>query len=113
MPVAHNVAFGLEARGVNKTDRLEKARQALAAVGLKDAGDRAIQSLTGGEQQRVALARAMMIEPAALRLDEPLSTLDPTLRQTMGDERSAMTRRAGAPAWLVTHSHDAAAALSD
>jgi ABC-type Fe3+/spermidine/putrescine transport system ATPase subunit len=113
MSVAHNVAFGLEARGVNKTDRLEKARQALAAVGLQDAGDRAIQSLSGGEQQRVALARAMVIEPAALLLDEPLSNLDPILRQTMRDDLRAMLRRVGVPALFVTHDQEDAFAISD
>ena len=113
MSVAHNVAFGLEARGVNKTDRLEKARQALAAVGLQEAGDRAIQSLSGGEQQRVALARAMVIEPRALLLDEPLSNLDPTLRQTMRDDLRAMLRRVGVPALFVTHDQEDAFAISD
>src|SRR5688500_20133035 len=98
MPVAHNVAFGLEARGVNKTDRLEKERQALAADGLKDAGDRAIQSLSGGDQQRIALARAMVIEPAALLLAEPLSNLDSTLRQTMRHKLAEIRRRVGVPA---------------
>jgi len=113
MPVAHNVAFGLEARGVNKTERLEKARQVLAAVGLPDAGERAIQSLSGGEQQRVALARAMVIEPRALLLDEPLSNLDPTLRQTMRDDLRAMLRRVGVPALFVTHDQEDAFAISD
>jgi len=113
MSVAHNIAFGLEARGVNKTERVEKAREALAAVGLKDAGDRAIQSLSGGEQQRVALARAMVIEPRALLLDEPLSNLDPTLRQTMRDDLRAMLRRVGVPALFVTHDQEDAFAISD
>ena len=113
MSVAHNVAFGLEARGVNKTERLRKAGDALAAVGLKDAGDRAIQSLSGGEQQRVALARAMVIEPRALLLDEPLSNLDPTLRQTMRDDLRAMLRRVGVPALFVTHDQEDAFAISD
>jgi len=113
MPVAHNVAFGLEARGINKTERLQRARDALAAVGLRDAGERAIQSLSGGEQQRVALARAMVIEPRALLLDEPLSNLDPTLRQTMRDDLRAMLRRVGVPALFVTHDQEDAFAISD
>lgn len=113
MSVAHNVAFGLEARGVNKTDRLEKARQTLAAIGLEGAGDRVIHSLSGGEQQRVALARAMVIEPRALLLDEPLSNLDPTLRQTMRDDLRAMLRRVDVPALFVTHDQEDAFAISD
>jgi putative spermidine/putrescine transport system ATP-binding protein len=113
MPVEENVAFGLEARRVSKAERLEQARGALAAVGLAGAGDRAIQSLSGGEQQRVALARALVIEPRALLLDEPLSNLDPTLRQAMRDDLRAMLRRVGVPALFVTHDQEDAFAIAD
>jgi ABC-type Fe3+/spermidine/putrescine transport system ATPase subunit len=113
MPVEENVAFGLEARGVSKSERLAKARAALASVGLEGAGGRAIQSLSGGEQQRVALARALVIEPRALLLDEPLSNLDPTLRQTMRDDLRAMLRRVGVPALFVTHDQEDAFAIAD
>jgi ABC-type Fe3+/spermidine/putrescine transport system ATPase subunit len=113
MPVEQNVAFGLEARGVNKVDRLIKARAALASVGLEGAGSRPIQSLSGGEQQRVALARAMVIEPQALLLDEPLSNLDPTLRQSTRDDLRAMLRRVGVPALFVTHDQEDAFAIAD
>ncbi len=113
MPVEGNVAFGLEARGVSKAERLEKALTALTSVGLGGAGDRAIQSLSGGEQQRVALARALVIEPRALLLDEPLSNLDPTLRQAMRDDLRAMLRRVGVPALFVTHDQEDAFAIAD
>jgi iron(III) transport system ATP-binding protein len=113
MPVEENVAFGLEARGVNKVDRLIKARAALANVGLEGAGPRPIQSLSGGEQQRVALARALVIEPQALLLDEPLSNLDPTLRQSTRDDLRAMLRRVGVPALFVTHDQEDAFAIAD
>ena len=113
MPVVENVAFGLEARRVRKSERMEKARVALAGVGLAGAGDRAIQSLSGGEQQRVALARALVIEPRALLLDEPLSNLDPTLRQAMRDDLRAMLRRVGVPALFVTHDQEDAFAIAD
>jgi iron(III) transport system ATP-binding protein len=113
MPVEENVAFGLEARGVNKVDRLIQARAALASVGLAGAGNRTIQSLSGGEQQRVALARALVIEPRALLLDEPLSNLDPTLRQAMRDDLRAMLRRVGVPALFVTHDQEDAFAIAD
>lgn len=113
MPVEENVAFGLEARGVGRAERLAKARSALASVGLDGAGGRAIQSLSGGEQQRVALARALVIEPRALLLDEPLSNLDPALRQAMRDDLRAMLRRVGVPALFVTHDQEDAFAIAD
>src|SRR5438270_7242306 len=113
MSVEDNVAFGLEARGVSKVDRLIKARGALANVGLEGAGARPIQSLSGGEQQRVALARAMVIEPQVLLLDEPLSNLDPNLREAMRDDLRRMLRRVGVPALFVTHDQEDAFAIAD
>ena len=113
MSVEDNVAFGLEARGVPRATRLERARNALDSVGLGSAGRRGIQSLSGGEQQRVALARALVIEPQVLLLDEPLSNLDPTLRQATRDELRAMLHRVGVSALFVTHDQEDAFAIAD
>ncbi len=113
MTVEQNVAFGLEARGVGKQARLARARSALASVGLDKAGPRSIQSLSGGEQQRVALARALVIEPKMLLMDEPLSNLDPTLRQSTRDELRSMLHRVGVPALFVTHDQEDAFAIAD
>ncbi len=113
MNVESNVAFGLEARGVGKRERLEKAREALAGVGLAEKASRQVQALSGGEQQRVALARALVISPRVLLLDEPLSNLDPTLRQTMRDELRATLRRSGVTALFVTHDQEDAFAVAD
>ncbi len=113
MPVEDNVAFGLEARGMGKAQRIAKARAALQSVGLENAGPRSIQSLSGGEQQRVALARALVIEPRVLLMDEPLSNLDPTLRQSTRDELRAMLHRVGVPALFVTHDQEDAFAIAD
>jgi ABC-type nitrate/sulfonate/bicarbonate transport system ATPase subunit len=113
MNVEENVAFGLEARGVARGERAERARRALASVGLEGAGPRPVQSLSGGEQQSVAVARALIIDPRALLLDEPLSNLDPTLRQQMRGELSTMLHRANVPAVLVTHDQEDAFAVAD
>jgi iron(III) transport system ATP-binding protein len=113
MPVGENVAFGLEARGIARPQRRQRAQKALAAVGLESAIDRSIQSLSGGEQQRVALARALVIEPEVLLMDEPLSNLDPTLRQSTRDELRAMLHRVGVPALFVTHDQEDAFAIAD
>ncbi len=113
MSVEANVAFGLEARGVDRTARIKRARSALESVGLGKAGLRSIQSLSGGEQQRVALARALVIEPDVLLMDEPLSNLDPTLRQSTRDELRSMLHRVGVPALFVTHDQEDAFAIAD
>ncbi|HET7189201.1 MAG TPA: ABC transporter ATP-binding protein [Gemmatimonadaceae bacterium] len=113
MRVEENVAFGLEARGMRKGERLAKARAALDAVGLGGKAERPVQALSGGEQQRVALARALVIQPRVLLLDEPLSNLDPTLRQSMRDELRATLRQSGVTALFVTHDQEDAFAVAD
>lgn len=113
MTVGENVAFGLQARGVKRTDRAARATEALNNVGLGGAAGRPVQSLSGGEQQRVALARALVIEPKVLLLDEPLSNLDPTLRRATREELRATLQRLGVTALFVTHDQDDAFAVAD
>jgi ABC-type Fe3+/spermidine/putrescine transport system ATPase subunit len=113
MTVEENVAFGLEARGMKKPERLARAREALSGVGLGGKGARNVQALSGGEQQRVALARALVIEPPVLLLDEPLSNLDPSLRESTRDELRSMLRRLGVTALFVTHDQEDAFAIAD
>jgi putative spermidine/putrescine transport system ATP-binding protein len=113
LSVEENVAFGLAARGVAAAERRRLARAALAAVGLESKAGRSVQALSGGEQQRVALARATVIEPRVLLLDEPLSNLDPTLRETMRDELRATLKRTGATTLFVTHDQEDAFAVAD
>jgi ABC-type Fe3+/spermidine/putrescine transport system ATPase subunit len=98
---------------VKKADRLARAREVLEGVGLGGKAGRPVQALSGGEQQRVALARALVIAPRVLLLDEPLSNLDPTLRQSMRDELRLMLRRSGVTALFVTHDQEDAFAVAD
>ncbi|HYW51403.1 MAG TPA: ABC transporter ATP-binding protein [Gemmatimonadaceae bacterium] len=113
LSVQENVGFGLEARGIDSTQRRTRALAALANVGLESKAARQVQALSGGEQQRVAMARAMVIEPRVLLLDEPLSNLDPTLREAMRTELRATLQRAGVTALFVTHDQEDAFAIAD
>jgi ABC-type Fe3+/spermidine/putrescine transport system ATPase subunit len=113
MSVAENIAFGLEARGVARQQRLERAKQALWRVGLAEAGPRSVQSLSGGEQQRVALARAIIIDPPVLLLDEPLSNLDPARRQETREWLRLKLHELKSIAIFVTHDQEDAFAIAD
>ena len=98
-----NVAEGLvTARKVPKDKALEKARQALAKVGMLDRQDHYPSQLSGGQQQRVAIARALATDPEIIFFDEPTSALDPEL---IGEVLSVMRQLAeeGMTMLVVTH----------
>nr|BFF27359.1 hypothetical protein GCM10025732_53240 [Glycomyces mayteni] len=84
--VVENVAFGLEIKGVNKTDRLARAREAVELVGLAGDEDKLPAQLSGGMKQRVGLARALAADTEILLMDEAFSALDPLIRQEMQDQ---------------------------
>src|SRR6187455_1406635 len=80
MSVLENVRYGLVVSGKAKPEADERARGALATVGLTGLDARLPSELSGGQQQRVAVARALVLEPSVLLFDEPLSNLDARLR---------------------------------
>ncbi|HMR31074.1 MAG TPA: ABC transporter ATP-binding protein [Geminicoccaceae bacterium] len=113
MTVAENVGFGLKIAGVEKRERVDRVARILSAVGLDGYGDRRPQQLSGGQQQRVALARSLVVEPAIILLDEPLSNLDAKLREKMRVELKVLQRRTGITFVYVTHDQAEAMAMSD
>jgi iron(III) transport system ATP-binding protein len=113
MNVIANVAYGLEVSGTPKRAARERARAAMANVGLRSFDTRLPSELSGGQQQRVALARALVLEPAVLLFDEPLSNLDARLRRSMREEIRALQQRLGLTVAYVTHDQGEALAVSD
>jgi spermidine/putrescine ABC transporter ATP-binding subunit len=113
MTVAENIAFGLRMRKVDKQERARRVQEALELVKLHGLGDRKPAALSGGQRQRVALARALVIRPAVLLLDEPLSNLDLKLREEMRLEITSLQHRLGITTILVTHDQGEALTVSD
>ncbi|MBI1735654.1 MAG: ABC transporter ATP-binding protein [Candidatus Rokubacteria bacterium] len=113
LSVADNVGFGLVMRGERKDAIRARVEEALALVRLPGLGARYPAQLSGGQQQRVALARALVVRPAVLLLDEPLSNLDARLRDEMRTEVREIQRQVGITTILVTHDLHEAFAMSD
>jgi len=113
LDVGENLAFGLESLGVGGEELQRRVARALALVDLAGFERRRIGQLSGGQQQRVALARALAPEPRVLLLDEPLSNLDPSLRERTRREIRDLIRRVGITTVLVTHEQDEAFDLGD
>jgi spermidine/putrescine transport system ATP-binding protein len=113
MSAAQNVAFGLRMRKVGKVEMERRVAEALALVQLGGLGDRRPHELSGGQRQRVALSRALVIRPAILLLDEPLSNLDLKLREEMRVEIAELQRRLKITTVFVTHDQGEALVMSD
>ena len=113
MTVLRNVAYGLISSGKRRAEAHDEARATLKLVGLSGLEERLPSELSGGQQQRVAVARAIVLQPAVLLFDEPLSNLDARLRRHVRDEIRELQQRLGLTAVYVTHDQVEALAVSD
>ncbi|MEJ5368352.1 MAG: ABC transporter ATP-binding protein [Bryobacteraceae bacterium] len=110
MTVRENIEFGLKYRNGEGRKAVEECVEML---GLGGKLGRYPRELSGGEKQRVALARSLVLRPAVLLMDEPLSALDPNLRKQVRVELRALQRRVGITFVFVTHDKEEALSLSD
>lgn len=111
--VAGNVAYGLEAAKVPAVERRRRVAEVLDMVHIGELADRAVTQLSGGQAQRVALARSLVIRPAVILFDEPLSALDRGLRQQLAVDIRQLLKQTGTSAIYVTHDPSEATILAD
>lgn len=113
MDVEQNISFGLKMHGrLTAREQRRRIEEILTLTELGGMGRRKVHELSGGQQQRVSLARALVLKPAILLLDEPLSNLDANLRQQMRDLIQALQSETGTTTLFVTHDQSEALMLS-
>ncbi|MBM3648301.1 MAG: ABC transporter ATP-binding protein [Alphaproteobacteria bacterium] len=111
--VAGNVGLALEHRPLAAGERRERVAQALALTGLSEFAAAYPKQLSGGMRQRVGIARALVVRPAVLLLDEPLSALDAQTRELLMEDLLAIWAREKSTRVYVTHNLEEAARLAD
>ena len=113
MSVGENLSFPLEVRGLDKSQRELKVKNALDMVQMGDFIGRRPAQLSGGQQQRIALARSLVFEPELVLMDEPLGALDKQLREHMQYEIKHIHEQLGVTVVYVTHDQSEALTMSD
>ncbi|WP_113700996.1 ABC transporter ATP-binding protein [Nonomuraea lactucae] len=106
-----NVEFGLEAKGVARRERAERARHYLDLVGLAGFEERYPHELSGGMRQRVAIARSLAFDPDVLLMDEPFAALDAQTRESLQEELLGIWEKTGKTIVFITHGIDEAVYL--
>ena len=113
LKVFDNIAFGLRMRKLDRAAMRQRVERAAALVELGELLDRYPSQLSGGQRQRVAVARAIVMEPAVLLMDEPLSNLDALLRLTFRAQLKELVAELKTTTIYVTHDQVEALSLGD
>ena len=113
LSVRENLAYPLRVRHVPQAEIAPRVEEVARLLGIERLLDRRIQQVSGGEQQRVAIGRAIIQKPSLYLLDEPISNLDASLRETVRTEVRRLQRQLGATMILVTHDQLDALAIAD
>jgi multiple sugar transport system ATP-binding protein len=113
MTVFDNIAFGLRARRVPRSQITSRVEQIGRSLGLESLLQRKPRQLSGGQRQRVAMGRAIVRDPSVFLMDEPLSNLDARLRVQMRAEVARIQRELGATTIYVTHDQVEAMTMGD
>lgn len=111
--VIRNVAFGLELRGVNKSERESIAIKYIKDVGLNGFEHSFPHELSGGMRQRVGLARALSVDSPVLLMDEPFSAVDEQTRRKFQEDLLNLVKNENKTFIFVTHSIEEAVYVSD
>ena len=111
--VIRNVAFGLELRGVNKSERESIASKYIKDVGLVGFENSYPHELSGGMRQRVGLARALSVDSPVLLMDEPFSAVDEQTRRKFQEDLLNLVKNENKTFIFVTHSIEEAVYVSD
>jgi len=111
--VLRNVTFGLELRGVHRSEANDTARELIELTGLRGFEKRMPNELSGGMQQRVGLARALAVDPDILLMDEPFGALDEQTRRLLQEELLQIWEETRKTVVFITHSMEEAVLLGD
>lgn len=111
--VSDNIAFGLKRKRLSEKNIRYKVNDIMNLLEIEHLKGRQIFDLSGGEKQRIALARALVIDPNLVLLDEPLSALDPVLREKLRIELKNIFKKIGVTGIYVTHDLSEAMLLGD
>jgi putative spermidine/putrescine transport system ATP-binding protein len=113
LSVRRNIAFGLQMRRLPRAEIRERTDEAIRLVRLEEHASKLPGQLSGGQQQRVAIARAVVVSPALVLMDEPLSNLDAKLRLEMRTEIRRLHQSLGLTTVYVTHDQEEALSMAD